>query len=424
MTKSYLVTYVSSRTGETLSATTNLLPLEFAHSGMKVGFATVVVGANLAPVKAGSTAIKLVLSFTVTNAGSASVSRFLAQAQVPPGLGCGVTNGTGISCASTSNLISLNYTLLAAKATKKANMTVIVTDPANYFIPPLSFQGTTAGINFTGKSNAVAVPTGYVLAKQFSPSLLFSGVNSTVTLSAVNKGPFYVYNVTLSSGVDEFDYLSASAVPSVTAGSIVPGGNLSKSYGVTATAVYGNHTSSSITSSIFFGGTKFSLVGLGPHVSVYQPLNVKITTTPSIPTEGKDFDLALTIHNPTAVNVSNVLFTLPVPSGLTLSQLENAVVSDGVLTVNTPLLLSHSDYEVTGVAVASSGTTVPLGNARLTFVYQGVTIKGVIPKQGITVGVNVTSRYLIPTAIATVALLATVLYVRRMAAPTVPASPK
>jgi hypothetical protein len=422
MTKSYLVTYVSSRTGETLSATTNLLPLEFVHSGMKVGFATVVVGANLAPVKAGSTAINLVLSFTVTNAGSASVSRFLAQAPVPLGLGCGVTGGTGISCAS--NLLSLNYTLLATKAVHKTNMTVIVTDPANYFIPPLSFQGTTAGINFTGKSNAVAVPTGYILTKQFSPSLLFSGVNSTVTLSAANKGPFYIYNVTLSSGVDEFDYLSTSAVPSVTAGSIVPGGNLSKSYGVTATAVYGNHTSSSITSSIFFGGTKFSLVGLGPHVSVYQPLNVKITTTPSIPTEGKDFNLALTIHNPTAVNVSNVLFTLPVPSGLTLSQLENAVVSDGVLTVNTPLLLSHSDYEVTGVAVASSGTTVPLGNARLTFVYQGVTINGVTPKQGITVGVNVTSRYLIPTAIATVALLATVLYVRRMAAPTVPVSPK
>ena len=88
------------------------------------------------------------------------------------------------------------------------------------------------------------------------------------------------------------------------------------------------------------------------------------------------------------------------------------------------MLLSHSDYNATGVAVASSATTVPLDKANLTFVYDGVTIKGTTPTQGITIGVNVTSRYLIPIAIAFVALLAVAFYVRRMAASTVPASPK
>jgi hypothetical protein len=240
----------------------------------------------------------------------------------------------------------------------------------------------------------------------------------------VNKGPFYIYSANITSQVDTFDHLSPLAVPSVTNGSIVPGGNLSRSYIVTASTVYGNHTSSAITSNVFFGGTMFSLESLGPYVSVYQPLNLIITTTPSVPTEGKNFNIVLTIHNPAAVNVSSVHLTLPVPSGLTLSQLNNSVVSNGVLTVSIPLLSPHSDYKATGVAVASSGTTLTFGKASLTFVYEGATIKGTTPKQGILIEVNATSRYLIPIAIVVVALLATVFYVRRMAGSTVPASPK
>ncbi len=421
VTKTYLVTY-ADKNRNNFSATTNLLPLEFTHSGMKLGFATVVVSANLTPVKVGSTAINLTLSFTVTNVGSASIGHFRAQVRVPPSLGCGVTDGTGISCVS--NLLSLNYTLLAAQSSEVTHMEVNVTDPANYFIPSLLFNGTTAGINFAGKSNAFAVPTGYVLTKQFRPSLLFSGVDSTVTLIAVNAGPFYIYNATIYSAADTFDVLSPLAEPSTTNGSIAPEDNLNKSYVVTASTTYGNYSSYPIISSIIFGGQNFYLEGLGPFVSVYQPLSVTITATPSAPTEGKDFNLTLIIHNPAAVNVSSVHFTLPIPSSLTLSQLNNATVSKGVLTVRTPLLMPYSDFNATSVAVGSSGTTVPFDNANLTFVYAGVTIKGTTPTQGIVIGENVTSRYLIPIAIAFVALLAAVFYVRRMAASTVPASPK
>jgi len=422
VTKTHVVTY-ADKNGHSFNTTADLLPLKFTHSGMKLGFATVVVGATLAPVKAGSTVINLTLSFTVTNIGSANISRFIARVPIPPGLGCGVTNGTGISCAS--NVLSLNYTSLAAKSAQKVtSMKVNVTNPTNYFFPPLSFRGTTAGLGFTGNSSAFAVPTGYVLTKQFSPSLLFSGVNSTVTLSAVNKGPFYVYNASIGSGVDMFDSLWTSAVTSTSSSSIAPGGTLSTGYGVTATAAYGNHTSSAITSTIFFGGNKFSLKGLGPYVSVYRPLNATITTTPSAPIEGKDFSFVLRIHNPAAVNVSSVLFTLPVPSGLTLSNLSNAVLSNGVLTVNTSSLLSQSNYDATGLAFASSATTVSLDKAKLTFAYEGVTIEGATPTQGIPIGVNVTSRYLIPIAIALVALFGVAFYVRRMASSTVPASPK
>jgi len=422
VTKAYLVTY-SGVQGNQLNATTNLLLLEFSQSGMKLGFATIVLNASLSPLKVGSTAINLTLSFTVTNAGSANITRFTGHVQLPPGLGCGLTKGKGISCAS--NLLSLNYTLLAAKATKVTSMEVNVTSPTNYFIPPVSFRGTTAVSNLTGMSNALAVPTGYVLTKQFNPTSVFSGASSTVTLTAVNEGPFYVYNASVDSTVDAFDSLSPLAVPSIGNGSISPQRNLNRTYVVTASNVYGNRTASLITSSIFFGGTKFSLEGLGPYVSVYQPLSLTITTTPSVPTEGKDFHLNLTIRNPSAVNVSSVLLTMTVPSGLKLSDLSNAVISNGVLTVSTPLLTSRSNYSATAVAVASSGTTLSFSKAKLVFVYRGLTINGTVsPKSGITIAENVTTRYLIPIGIAFVALLAVVFYVRRLAVPNDPTSRK
>jgi hypothetical protein len=422
VTKAYLVTYFGVQ-GNQLNSTTNLLPIEFSHSGMQLGFATVVLSANLSPLKAGSTAINLTLGFTVTNAGSASISRFKADLQLPPGLGCGVTHGTEISCVS--NLLSLHYTLIAAQATEETSMMIKVSTPANYFIPPLSFQGTTAVINFSGRSNALAVPTGYVLTKRFNPTLLFSGVSSTVTLSALNTGPFYIYNASVDSTVDAFDSLSPLAVPSIGNGSISPHDNLTRTYVVTASNVYGNRSASLITSRIFFGGMEFSIEGLGPHVSVLQPLNLTITTTPSVPTEGKDFHLDLTIQNPSAVNVSSVLLTMPVPSGLTISDLSNAKISNGVLTASTPLLSSGSEFTATGMAVASSGNTLSFAKARLVFVYGGLTINGTVsPKSEVTIAENVTTRYLIPIGIALVALVATAIFVRRLAAPSVPASRK
>jgi hypothetical protein len=422
VTKRYLVTY-SNAQGNKLNATTNLLPISFIHSGMKLGFATAVMNANLAPLKAGSATINLTLSFTVTNAGSANVSSFVAEVPVPGSLGCGVTKGKGISCAS--NILTLSYAQIGAQVSEQSNMKVNVTNLSNYFIPPLSFHGTTGGINITGRSNAYAVPTGYVLTKQFRPSQLFNGVNSTVILSAVNKGPFYVYNASLSSTVDTFDHVPTSAVLSTTNSSIAPGLNISRSYAVTASNQHGSLPSSPVSSSIFFGGRKFSLQGLGPFVLVYQPLTVTITTVPSSPTEGHDFSLDLIIHNPTTVNVTSVLFMLPIPSGLTLSQVSNnAVLSKDLLSVATPILAAQSNYNATAVAVASSGTTVPFDKAKLTFVYQGVTISGKTPSQGIVIAENATLRYLIPTAVALVVLFAVAFYVRRVATTTVPASQK
>jgi hypothetical protein len=160
----------------------------------------------------------------------------------------------------------------------------------------------------------------------------------------------------------------------------------------------------------------------GPKVQIYQPLSAQITTSPAIPTEGKSFDLRITIANPTGVAVSNVFLSLPIPSGLTLSQLQGASLAGGALTVSASSLSPHSTLNATAVGVASSGITVPFSQAKFTFIYGGVTVNGKLPSQGIAIGEDVTTRYLLPTGLVLLALLATAYYMRRKVSTSAPAS--
>jgi len=152
---------------------------------------------------------------------------------------------------------------------------------------------------------------------------------------------------------------------------------------------------------------------------------VTIATTPTTPEEGKNFTISFQITNLSGVSVSNVEFTLPVPSGVGLSNFKGTTLSAGVLAVNAGSLAANSTDTATVSAVASSGITIPFKDAKLTFSYSGTSINGTVPTgSGIAIGENVTTRYLIPMAFILLVLVFTAFYVRRKAAPTVPASPK
>ncbi|HLQ06597.1 MAG TPA: hypothetical protein VK126_02450, partial [Nitrososphaerales archaeon] len=164
--------------------------------------------------------------------------------------------------------------------------------------------------------------------------------------------------------------------------------------------------------------------GRAPVVGLYTPLTVSIATNPLSPQEGKNFTINIRITNPSGVPVSNVLFTLPVPSGLVLSHLQNAQASGGTLTVSSASLSPHSQIDASAAAVATSGILVPFDKGELTFSYSGVTLNGITPSKGIAVGEDVTTRYLIPTAFILLVLLMVAFYVRRKAAPSAPAPQK
>jgi len=419
-TRSYTATY-QNPSGITLNSTSNVVSDTFSHSSMTIGFPQVSVSLQLSTLSDSQTNVTLI--FVTTNSGSANVTSFQAAGQLPFGLGCGKTNGTGISCSA--GRLSLSYPVLKVSANETTTMRYNLSSPANFVMAPLNFQGQSSGFNETGQSNSLAIPAGLVLTKQFSPAQLFGGMSSTVSVFASNAGPQQLYNVTVSSAVDSFDTLSSKATLTKTTAALAAGGNNTLSYDVTATQTFGNLTGTPGTAKFYFGGTLFTLSGVNPRVVIYQPLTVTVTTAPATPEEGKNFTISIDIANPSGVDVSNVQFILPIPSGVGLSNLKGATFSSGSLTVGPSDLAAHGTNTATATAVASSGITIPFDKAKLTFSYSGTSINGIVPiGSGIAIGEDVTTRYLIPMAFVFLVMLFTAFYVRRRAAPTVPASPK
>jgi hypothetical protein len=418
-TKLYTVDYKNGN-GVSYESTTNLVQDIFTHATMKIGFPTLSITESLVPTQGGTA--NLMLTFLTSNGGSANITSFVAQGILPAGLGCGVANGTGIKCAA--GAVSLNYSSLAPTGSGRATLKYNVTTPSNFIIRPFGFQTQSSGINMTGWSGSVGVPAGITLSKSFSPAQLFGGMTSDVKVTATNSGPLTIYNATVASGADSFDTVVASANTSRTANALTPGQSTNFSFGVLASDVQGDFQASGVVARFFFEGTLFTISGQGPKVSVFGPLSAAITTTPAAPVEGKSFAILIAVSNPSGADVSNVRLTLPIPPGVSLSQLENATISGGNLTVGFSSAGPHQTLTATAVGIASSGITIRFDKATLTFTYSGVTVSGKLLGQGIAIGEDTTTRYLVPTGLVLLAFLAAALYIRRKSFPSVPASQK
>ena len=419
-TKSFPVTY-QDQAGHTLDATTNVAYYVFSHVSMSVGYAVLNVAAGVSALS--GQVNNVTLTFSTFNLGPANITSFVASSVLPSGLGCGLVSGTGLTCSG--GKITISYPLMNASSNLNAYMRYNFTTPASYILGAMHFSGSTAGMNFTGESSAAAIPGGLVLSKVFSPAQLFQGMVSHVTVEAMNAGSLPFYTLTVRTTIDNFDTLTTSTALSGGPVNLDPGKNLTFTYSVAASPVSGSENATKATATFYFGGEFFSVNGAGGVVQVHQPLTVTIDTTPASPEEGKSFSVGIHIVNPSGLDVTNVVFELPIPAGVSLSGLVNATVSGGTLTVSANDLPAHSSLRANATVVASSGITIPFDKAKLTFAYGGVAVNGVVPSSsGIAVGENITTRYLIPILGVLVVLLLTAVYLRRKAAPTVPSSQK
>lgn len=419
ITKSFDVTY-QNPSGTNLQATTNVLSDVFKHVGMVVGFPALSVGARITTLSA--TVTNLTLSFAASNFGLDNVTSFSAAGTLPAGLGCGAVVGPGLTCAG--DKVSISYPTLTKSTSEESYMMYNITNPVNYIVGPFTFQATASGQTVGGESNLVALPLGLGITKTFTPGQLFGGMGSTVAAELYNAGPLAFHNATVTASADSFDSLTSSVSLTGTSPTVAPGDNINVTYPVAMSQTYGNLSANAVSTVFYFGGTSFAVQGTRPKVLVYKPLSASIVTSPATPEEGKTFTITVEINNPSGVAVNDVVFSLPLPSGLTLSNLQNAQASSGALTVDAGSLGPGSNATATASAVAGSGITIPFSKAKLTFSYSGKAVNGVVPKSsGIAIAENVTTRYVIPTAIVLVVMLAVAFYLRRMA-PSGPASQK
>ncbi|MDG6900192.1 MAG: hypothetical protein JRM88_06490, partial [Nitrososphaerota archaeon] len=421
VTQSYSVAYLDP-SGVALNATTNTVSDVFSQSGMQVSLPVLRVSPTFHAISTSET--NLTLNFAVSDIAPVGVSDFEATGTLPAGLGCGRVSGPGMSCSS--GTVTISYKTLNASTTIRTSMSYNITAGSNYILAPFTFTGQAAGVPVSGSSGLVPVPAGLTLTKEYSPQALFGGMTSLVSVVAENHGPTPVYNATVGTATDSFDSLinSSSSLLHQTVGSIADGGNVTFAYRVSASQSYGNQSAAPVSASFYFGGTSFSVNGGSPTVQIYHPLSAALTTSPSTPEEGKTFALSVQITNPSAVQVSNVTFTLPLPHGLSFSNLQDMQANSKGITVYFPSLGPGVTEAANASVVAGSGQTIPLSDAKLTFVYGGTTINGTVPStSSLTIAENILIRYTIPSVFVLICVLAAAFYVRKAAA-TAPASPK
>jgi len=420
ITEGYTVSYVTPE-GRNVTLGTNSVHVVFAHSSMNLGLGMLSVNSTTAPLSGGRT--NLTLTFTTANQGVANVSSIEAAGRLPLGLVCGRTFGKGISCSN--GLVTLSYTNVKSKASDQASMNLNITQPQNFMMAPLAYNFTSSGYSFSGRSNGIPIPTGLVLSKSFNPNLLFGGMRSHVSVGATNSGPNYFYNFTVATASDSFDTIPITGPSTRTTNSTVsPGRSLSLAYNATITTATGNQTAAGVTASYFFGGIKFSTTRGGSWVDIYNPPVVSIASTPSSPVEGKQFTIVISISNPSPLVLSNIQFSLPIPTEVHFSSMTNATVSNGKILVNAAQLAGKGVYEAQLTGSASSGVSIPFSGEKFSFGYAGQTVTLPHLTTGIAINEDVLTRYVLPIGVAVVVLLAAAIFIRRMARASAPVSPQ
>lgn len=406
ITKSFSVGW-EAPDGTKGSLQSNPVNIVFSHTGVVLPLMSFNIASTLTPQVLSTGVVNA--TYTLTNGGSAPATNVTVSQAFPKGMNCvKVLSGTA-TC--TSSEFSLQTQSIAVSATSTGQLaTTFGTD--NYISEPGIVTTNYNGLLLHTAGAGYVVPAGVVVTRVDSPNPLFEGQNDTVTVEVVNKGTSPVYNVSLSTDSDVFD---RAVRGTLYADYPVINGSAQYSYNYTVTTIEsGNHTTSSISLGYAFGGFTASYNVFPGTVLIYKDVTATTTTKPSTPIEGNPFSLAISIQNPSKVNVTGVSFSIPVPKGFSILNTSSDMQVHG-RTIELSLASLAPGVTSTHFISLKSGAdgSFSLGTGTLTFNYLGTTVNGVIVSPAIVVGVDLLLRYELPIAAAVVLIVLMAFYVRR-----------
>ncbi len=394
------------------SLVSNPANLVLSHSGVVVPLMQFSMSSTLSPgvLKLGTANA----TYTLTNAGSATAGNVTVAEKFATGVGCSkVLNGTA-TCNPSG--LSLNAGPVAPGASVLGKVLVTFSKD-NYMTQPGLITTTSAGLTLHTAGNAFMIPAGVLVTKTYATNPVFEGQNDTVTVHVVNQGSLPVFNMSVTTSSDGFDAAFEGKLqdkyPTL-------GPNSAQSFNYTVEIFNaGNHTTATTSASFTFGGSAQTYTYTSGNVLVYRLVIATTKTMPSIPVEGDDFELFVDVRNPSAVNVTNVSLSIPIPRGLTIVNASSGVDIDGrTVKLSLPSLLAGATSNHSIILRAGSGGSTKLGTGTLTFQYLGETIQGVVLSPAVVVGIDLLIRYEIPIGLAVVLTIAVAVYMHRK--PTVP----
>jgi uncharacterized repeat protein (TIGR01451 family) len=404
-TRTFSLEY-SDTTGKTQNITTNTVQLMLSHTSMLIPY--IQVSSTDALTTSAIESHTLNVTYSFTNAGKGLPSSVTATQTFPTGLTCKSENGTG-TCSGSTYVLSLT-TFVA----QKDNLNLTFTAD-NFIIPPTSVVTSYEGLQLKTFGGSYIIPAGITVTKTFTPGTAFPGTDVVATVGLSNVGTVPVFNATAAEIADPFDSISNGS-STKTYAQLAPGANETFSYAlVIASNQFGNVTGTPVSVNFLFGGMH-EIISLGSgNMVVYQPVKATVTTSPTSPEENHDFTMTVTLANTAAVPVSNVVYTLTLPSGVTV--VSGGSVSNHVVTITVPSMQADTNQNVSLTLSTNTGLTIDTTASHLTFQYLGATLKGLPVSSSIVVNVDATTRYTLPIIVAIVIALVAIVFVRRKVGP-------
>jgi hypothetical protein len=404
--KQYNITY-NTPEGKKESIVTNSLLISVDHNGLKFPFGFVTYEGTITQL---GKSLNLTLTFTVSNRGLANMSSFSLKGKIPEQIGCGKVIGKNITC--NDNTISLGYRLIKPGQTEKSSITYIINSSGNILLPPLNYTFSGGNKMFKGTTNMLGFPTGIKVEKIVSPEMLFRGMKTNMTVSVSNSGPGKYSNITVRTTQESFGKV-ISNLTSITNRTLAAGKELFFSYAVSVTqSGKGNRTLSPVSVSMFFAGTKFTFSFQTGSVSLLPSPFATVTSSVKQPVEEREFNLLINITNPSSVAISNIRFSFVLPREVRVLSTSGAIFGNGNITVVIPSLPAGQSKTLNISVISSSSSAIDFSNAAFTFIYSNQVLRGSIATGGIVITENIVSRYLLPSFLALIAILAVSFYMR------------
>jgi len=352
-------------------------------------------------------------TYSLSNKGTVKSDNVTVTQPLPAGVTCkSVLTGNG-TCGSSG--FSLTASSVAALGNDSGTV-VLTFSNQNYLTEAASVTTNQGVLTLQTLGSVLPIPAGVSVTKTFAPTAVFEGENDNVTVRATNQGSLPVYNVTINTSPDSFDTAVSGAL-NANYGTLNSSASQSLNYTVKMLTP-GNHTSASTSISFVFGGFPTQYLVSSGSVLVYKPIQAA-TSMASIPEEGHDFSLAISVQNLSPANVTNVSLSIPLPQGLVIvSYPAGFQVAGRTVTLTIASLTAGANSSSSIILRGDFDGSFNLGTGTLSFVYHGATQKGLVSTPAVVVGVDALLRYELPIGAAVILTLLVAVYIhRKMAVP-------
>ena len=401
-TRTFSLEYTNTG-GQSQNITTNSVELVLSHNSMVIPFIQATTNGTITATNLSTKSLNV--TYTIANTGKGTPLTISANQTFPSGVSCTIENKTLGSCSGDTYIPALTNA-----ASQKSEITLTF-GQNNYIIQPTVVTAAYQGMQFQYTGGSYAIAAGINVTKSFSPDAAFPEMTSTVMVGLSNVGSLPIYNATVGPQLDAFDSYS-TAGSGKTFPVVAPNSTSDLNYTVTITSsVFGAVPGVSVSTVFLFAGAQESFSLGNSTFNIYKPVTAIATSSPSTPEENHDFTLSITIANTAPVSVSDVVYTLTLPTGVTL--LSGAPTVGRTVTITLPNMTADSNQTVPLKLSTNTGLTIDTSASHITFKYLGTTLTGIPTSAQITVSVDATTRYTVPIVIAVLIALVAVVYVRR-----------